>query len=149
MQILEPLKTDSLVAHRRRDRKWSEEYEERINANHERSRQEKERHVAMFTGTVAGAILARRFASKLRKRLQAKVAASKMIIPTKKTLENMKQPDLMMNYANHWNFCSTCDLCEQPAVTDIKFCKYCDNGWSLSLYFMRHCYHDLPHFSRT
>lgn len=101
-------------------------YLDKISILHQATEKERLKTVNALTSTIKGAMLAKRFCSKVRRRLNARLATSQMIISSKRSIENMKEPDPPLEFSDHWNFSSVCDVCGQYAVTDIKCCKFCN-----------------------
>lgn len=111
----------------RREKKWSEAFQDRIDSHVQEREDRKQKSIGKLTQSIRAGMLGRKFVAKCRARVNENVKAKRNTIPVKKTLENLKPPSRLNEWEYHMNSSSICDICFKQAITDIKFCKYCDS----------------------
>lgn len=101
-------------------KKWGAAYDEKLKAVHEKLDQERMIVDKGIFGAAKGANSVKKFAVSLRAKLQAKLDSAR-------DAEMHLRADIpTIEWRKHWGSSYHCTICEQNAVTDIRFCKYCN-----------------------
>lgn len=101
-------------------KKWGAAYDEKLKAVHDKLGQERMIVDKGIFGAAKGANSVKKFAVSLKSKLQAKLDAAR------DAEMHLRANIPTVEWRKHWGSSYHCSICEQNAVTDIRFCKFCN-----------------------